>query len=55
MAIECTDKTNESEVTQFLQNMGAVEVTTQLKETGWWIGTYDKETNIFGKQVEVVS
>jgi len=55
MAIECTEKTNAAEVTQFLQNMGAVEVSTEMKETGWWLGRYDKETTFFGKQVEAVS
>src|SRR5919205_3756337 len=38
MVIECSEKTNESEVTDFLKSLGAVEVTTQYKETGWWIG-----------------
>lgn len=54
MAIECTDKTNEAEVSDFLSALGAVEVTTQYRETGWWIGRYDKETKIFGKPVEAV-
>lgn len=52
MAIECNDKTVESEVTQFLQSIGAAEVTTQYKETGWWLGRYDRETVVFDKQVE---
>ncbi len=55
MAIECTEKTNETEVTQFLQNMGAVEVSTQHKETGWWIGRYDKEEKLYKSEVEAVS
>ena len=55
MAIECTDKTNEGEVSQFLQNLGAMEVTTQWKETGWWLGRYDRDERPFEKQVEVVS
>ena len=55
MAIECTEKTNEGEVSDFLRNIGAVEVTTQYKETGWWIGRYDKETRVFNKQVEPTS
>lgn len=54
MAIECTEKTNAEEVSDFLSTMGAVEVTTQYKETGWWIGRYDQETKIFGKPVEVI-
>lgn len=54
MAIECTDKTNDAEVTDFLKNIGAIDVSTQYKETGWWIGRYDKETVIFGKPVEPI-
>jgi hypothetical protein len=56
MAIECSDKTNEAEVTEFLRGLGAFEVVTQYKETGWWIGRYDRETVMFGKPpVEAVS
>ena len=55
MAIECTDRTNENEAMDFLKNIGAIEVSTQYKETGWWYGTYDKETKLFGKPVEAVS
>lgn len=52
MAIECTDKTNEAEAISFLQSLGAADVSTQYKETGWWIGRYDQETRVFNKQVE---
>ena len=52
MAIECTDKTNEAEVTNFLQSIGGADVSTQYRETGWWLGTYDKETVMFDKTVE---
>lgn len=55
MAIECTEKTNEVEVTQFLQNIGAIEVSTQHKETGWWLGRYDKEEKLYKTEVEAVS
>src|SRR6476619_1371291 len=55
MAIEITEKTNETEVSQFLSNIGAIDVTTQYKETGWWLGRYDKETQLFGKPTEAVS
>lgn len=54
MAIECTEKTNDAEVTDFMKNIGAIEVSTEYKETGWWIGRYDQETKIFGKPVEPV-
>lgn len=55
MAIECTPKTNEAEVTQMLKDLGAVEVSTQHRETGWWIGTYDTDRRPFQTQVEPVS
>lgn len=44
MAIECGDRTNEAEAVAFLQSLGAVDVSVQQKETGWWLGRYDKET-----------
>src|SRR6476659_4736038 len=52
MAIECNDKTSEADVTQFLQSVGASEVSTQYRETGWWLGRYDRDTVVFDKQVE---
>jgi hypothetical protein len=55
MAIECTDKTNEGEVSDFLNGLGAKEVNTQIKETGWWIGSYADDKKPFQKQVEAVS
>src|SRR5688572_18905829 len=54
MAIECSEKTDDGEVSDFLRNIGAIEVTTQYKETGWWIGRYDKEDNPFGVPVKPV-
>jgi hypothetical protein len=44
MALECTDKTNEQEVIAFMNSAGAKEVSVQYKETGWWLGRYDKDT-----------
>jgi hypothetical protein len=55
MAIECTEKTNENEVTQFLQDIGAKEVSVQYKETGWWIGRYDQEEKLYKPEVQAVS
>jgi hypothetical protein len=43
MVIECTPKTNETEVQSFLKSVGATEVNVQLAETGWWLGRYDKD------------
>jgi hypothetical protein len=51
MAIECTDKTNATEVELFLQNAGAKEINIQVVETGWWIGTYDKEQKLYAQEV----
>jgi hypothetical protein len=50
MAIECTDKTSDTEVQAFLKNAGAVEVNVQTAETGWWIGTYDKEQKLYSEE-----
>lgn len=55
MAVECSEKTSASEVTEFLQSMGAVEVTTMHKETGWWIGRYDKQEKLYKTEAEAVS
>ncbi|HQQ99460.1 MAG TPA: DUF3341 domain-containing protein, partial [Ferruginibacter sp.] len=50
MAIECTGKTNDAEVQSFLKNAGAQEVNVQEVETGWWIGTYDKEQKLYKEE-----
>jgi len=42
MVIECTAKTNETELKAFLKSIGAVDINTQNAETGWWLGTYSK-------------
>ena len=47
MAIECTPKTNENEVSGFLNNAGAKEVNVQNAEVGWWLGRYDKDKKLF--------
>ncbi len=54
MVIECTDKTDESEVISFLQGMGAQNVKAEYKETGWWIGRYDKQQKLYESKVEAV-
>jgi len=55
MAIECTEKTNEAEVQQFLESVGASEISMQHRETGWWMGRYDKETKFFSEKAEAIS
>lgn len=42
MVIECTAKTNETELHAFLKSVGAQDVNTQNAETGWWLGTYNR-------------
>jgi hypothetical protein len=51
MVIECTDKTNDNEVSHFLQQAGAEDINVQVAETGWWIGTYDKEQKLYRDEV----
>jgi hypothetical protein len=47
MVIECTERTNETEVQAFLQSIGAVGINTQVVEDGWWWGRYDKDKTPF--------
>ena len=54
MALETTDKTSESDVMGFLQSLGAKDVQVMHKETGWWLGRYDKERKIFEKREEAL-
>ncbi len=55
MAIECTEKTNETEVSQFLGSIGAKEVYTKAIETGWWLGRYDRDDRPTPRPIEAVS
>lgn len=55
MVIECTDKTNDTEVSAFLSGLGATEVNVQRAETGWWLGRYDKERKLFQDKTETVT
>lgn len=55
MAIECTSKTNEAEVVSFLQSIGAADVKVDHKETGWWLGRYDKDEKPFEKKAEALA
>jgi hypothetical protein len=50
MVIECNAKTNVDEVKDKLTGMGALEVTVQDAETGWWMGRYDKKDNLYAEQ-----
>lgn len=55
MAIECNERTNENEVINFLQTAGGQEVQVVYKETGWWLGRYDKDQKLYEHQLEVVA
>jgi hypothetical protein len=55
MALECTSKTNEAEAISFLQGIGATDVQVQYKETGWWLGRYDKDKMRFEKKPEAAA
>jgi hypothetical protein len=54
MVIECNDKTNEAEAIQFLEGVGAKEISVQTKETRWWFGNYADNKRPF-QQVETVA
>jgi hypothetical protein len=47
MVIDCSSTNNESEVSGFLNTLGAKEIHVQQAETGWWFGRYDKEQKLF--------
>jgi hypothetical protein len=47
MVIECSAKTDENAVKQFLEANGAKEINTQIAEDGWWVGRYDKEQKLY--------
>jgi len=47
MVIECSVKSNESEIESFLESNGAVDINVQEAEDGWWFGRYDKEQKLY--------
>ena len=54
MVIECTAKTNVDDLQNFLAAAGAMEISVQDAETGWWIGRYDKEQVLLRDQQPAV-
>jgi hypothetical protein len=42
MVIECTPKTNVTDLEAFMKTTGASDVHVQDAETGWWLGTYSR-------------
>src|ERR1043165_1610979 len=55
MALECTDKTNETEALAFLGSLGAKDVKIDHREDRWWLGRYDKESKVFETKAEAVA
>lgn len=55
MVLECSSKTNEAEVVNFLKSLGAVETNVQVAEDSWWWGTYDREQKLYGIEEEGLS
>jgi hypothetical protein len=49
MVIECTSALTEADATALLKQVGAHEVHTQIAETGWWLGTYDKQQKLYNE------
>lgn len=50
MVIEVTPKNDAAEISGFLNSLGATEVNTQIAETGWWLGRYDKEQKLYADE-----
>jgi hypothetical protein len=42
MVIERTGKTTDEELKKWFADMGAIEISAQRAETGWWYGSYAK-------------
>jgi hypothetical protein len=55
MVIECTSKTNETELEAFLKSVGALDVHIQNAETGWWLGTYSKNIATVDKSKTILA
>jgi hypothetical protein len=54
MVIECNERTNVEDLKGFLQSGGAVEVDYQVAESGWWLGRYDQEQQLYAEEPAVV-
>jgi hypothetical protein len=51
MVIECTGPSVEADATALLNATGAHEVHTQIAEAGWWLGTYDKQQELYNESM----
>lgn len=50
MVIEKTEKTDGEELKNWFSDLGAIEISEQRAETGWWYGNYAKPSK-FEKQI----
>lgn len=50
MVIEVTPRNDAAEISGFMNSLGATEVNTQIAETGWWLGRYDKEQKLYADE-----
>ena len=55
MVLEVTSRNNEGDVVKFLNSLNAKEINVQVAETGWWLGTYDKDKKPFEGKGKPVS
>jgi hypothetical protein len=55
MVLEVTPKNDEADVTRFMNSIHAKDINVQVAETGWWLGTYDKEKKPFEGKGQSVS
>jgi hypothetical protein len=54
MALEVNEKSKDDEAIAFLSSLGAADVAVTYKETGWWLGRYDKDTVRFQRKPAAV-
>lgn len=50
MVIEVTPRNDAAEISGFMNSLGAAEINTQIAETGWWLGRYDKEQKLYADE-----
>lgn len=55
MVLDVTDTGNAAEAGAFLASTGAEDVNVQVAESGWWIGTYDKQQKLYQDEQIVVN
>lgn len=54
MAVECTERTNVDDLKGFLKSAGAIDISYQVAESGWWFGRYDVEPKLYAEEKPVI-